>query len=482
MESKNQPTNSTNLTNLTNSTNLINLSNEQEDVLELFKQGHNIFITGPGGSGKTFLIKQIYNWCNENHKNIQVCALTGCAAVLLNCNARTIHSWSGIGIGNKNIESVIDSVYKSNFKRKNWNSVEVLVIDEVSMMSHKLLSILDGIARRVKRKDIPFGGIQVIFSGDFYQLPPVGNEHEPETSMFCFENPLWDEIFNSQHQIELKHIFRQTDQSYSFVLNQIREGRLSKSGYNLLMSRVTPCQEDMIKPTKLLPRKDVVNRINYKEMEILKTPETKYMMQVIENISNSNLNDTLNNTFNHKLFKSNNHIKNHHKPNHHLTQEQINITIDMFKNNLMAEKELILKEGAQVMCIVNMDLEGTNPIVNGSRGVVKRFTNEGLPVVKFRCGLEQVIGYHSWTIDGLEGYCIKQIPLILAWAITIHKSQGSTLELAEIDIGSGIFECGQSYVALSRIKSIEGLYLSSFNPNKIRINKKAQEYYLRFKK
>jgi ATP-dependent DNA helicase PIF1 len=371
-------------------------------------------------------------------------------------------------------------------------------------MSHKLLTILDGIARRVKRRDIPFGGIQVIFSGDFYQLPPVGNESEPETAMFCFENPLWDQIFTPTHQIELKHIFRQTDQSYSSVLNQIREGRMSKSGYNLLMSRVIQCQEDAIKPTKLLPRKDVVNKINYKEMEILKTPEVKYVMQVIDNTSSSNLQlskslplsltvaDSELESYkqNHqfsKLFKSDYNNYNHTYHNRRtsnqltLTQEQINITIDMFKNNLMAEKELILKEGAQVMCIINLDLEGTNPIVNGSRGIVKRFTSEGLPVVKFRCGLEQVMGYHTWSIDGLEGYGIKQIPLILAWAITIHKSQGSTLELAEIDIGSGIFECGQSYVALSRVKNIEGLYLSSFNPNKIRINKKAQEYYSRFK-
>jgi ATP-dependent DNA helicase PIF1 len=442
------------------------LSSEQEQAFELFKQGHNLFITGPGGSGKTFLIKKMYDWCNENNRPIQVCALTGCAAVLLNCSARTIHSWGGIGLGNGDPDKIIQYVSGNKFKRNNWLSAKVLVIDEVSMMSSKLLTILDGIAKKIKKSDAPFGGIQIVFSGDFYQLPPVGNKNDPESSAFCFENPLWNDLFH--HEIELKQMYRQTDQSYSDILNQIRKGVLTKKGYNLLLSRCIPCNDETLKPTKILPRKDIVNKINESEMALLESDKFTYSMQVIEDLPSRASSST---------SKS---ILSKNKINH----EQIQASIELFKNNLMAEKELTLKVGSQVMCIVNMEMEGTRPIVNGSRGVVTGFNENGLPIVKFKSGNQQVMNYHVWEFESeeLKGYSVKQIPLILAWAITIHKSQGTTLDLAEIDIGNGIFECGQSYVALSRVKNVEGLYLSSFNPSKIRVNRKAQEYYSKFKK
>jgi len=271
---------------------------------------------------------------------------------------------------------------------------------------------------------------------------------------FCFESPIWNTLFHKQ--ISLKQIFRQTDQTYSSVLNQIREGRLNKSGYELLMSRCVHCDDDTIRPTKILPRRNDVNRINEMEMSSLKNEERKYTMEIVKTLPDETITISVN-------------------------PEQIKSDLENLKNNLMAEKELTLKVGAQVMCIVNMDTEGTNPIVNGSRGVVIDFTEAGIPIVKFKCGLTRPINYHIWELEcELEikkGYGIKQIPLILAWAITIHKSQGSTLELAEIDIGNGIFECGQSYVALSRVKDINGLYLRSFNPSKIRISKKVQDYY-----
>lgn len=431
-----------------------NLSPEQIEIFERIKNKENVFMTGPGGSGKTFLIREIYNWYTQREiKNIQVCALTGCAAVLLQCNAKTIHSWAGIGIANGDALNLINNVAFNKFKRKRWLNVDILVIDEVSMLSNKLLTILDGIAKKVRKNSLPFGGIQILFSGDFYQLPPVGNAGEPETSEFCFESPIWDTLFHKQ--ISLKQIFRQTDQSYASILNQIREGRLNKSSYERLMSRCIPCEDDTILPTKILPRRHDVNRINEREMKSLDNQERKFEMQVVKTFSE----DT-------KIC---------------INPEQIRTDLENLKNNLMAEKELTLKVGAQVMCIVNMDTEGTNPVVNGSRGVVIDFTEAGIPIVKFKCGLVKTINYHIWELEGememKKGYGIKQIPLILAWAITIHKSQGSTLELAEIDIGNGIFECGQSYVALSRVKDIDGLYLRSFNPSKIKISKKVQEFY-----
>lgn len=449
--------NDANVINMNNTNTIIEpitstFSKEQEEVFECIKRGDNIFMTGPGGSGKTFLIQELYKWYTQTEcKKIQVCALTGCAAVLLNCNAKTLHSWAGIGLANGDSMEIINKVSYNKFKRKNWMNINILIIDEVSMLSNKLLNILDGVAKKIRKNNLPFGGIQVLFSGDFYQLPPIGNSDDIESKQFCFESPIWKSIFHKE--IQLKQIFRQTEETYSNILNQIREGKLNKKGYNLLMSRCIPCTDGSIKPTKILPRRNDANKINENEMKRLNDEERKYKMEQIQTLPD--------------------------EERHIIPHEQLINELETLQNNLIAEKELILKIGAQVMCIVNITTDGLNPIVNGSRGIIINFT-EGknpLPIVKFKCGLVKPVNYYVWELDDNKGYGIKQIPLILAWALTIHKSQGSTLELAEIDIGNGIFECGQSYVALSRVKNIEGLYLTSFNPAKIKINRKVQEYY-----
>jgi ATP-dependent DNA helicase PIF1 len=152
------------------------------------------------------------------------------------------------------------------------------------------------------------------------------------------------------------------------------------------------------------------------------------------------------------------------------------IEIKQLRSSILADDKLVLKVGTQVMCIANIDVDSALPIVNGSQGVVIDIVN-GFPKVKFLNGLVKVFGYHTWTTENMEGVSIKQIPLIHSWAITIHKAQGVTLELAEIDAGSNIFECGQTYVALSRVKSLDGLYLSAFNPQKIKVNEKVQKFY-----
>ena len=159
------------------------------------------------------------------------------------------------------------------------------------------------------------------------------------------------------------------------------------------------------------------------------------------------------------------------------TVQQIELEKNYLKNNINVDQTVALKEGAQVMCVANIDLEGPLPICNGSRGIIKEFDENGMPIVLFKNGCTRKIDYHVWQSETIPSVAIKQIPLILAWAITIHKSQGASLDLAEIDIGSGIFECGQTYVALSRVTNLEGLYLKSFNPNKITINKKVLDFY-----
>lgn len=441
------------------------LSPEQEHALQLFEKGKNIFLTGPGGSGKTELIKRIVDIANKKHKRIQVCAMTGCAAVLLGCSgSKTIHSWAGIGLASGSFGRIVDKVVKNRFKNKMWNSVDVLVIDEVSMMSKKIFEILDEIGKKTRRNEsLPFGGIQVVFSGDFFQLPPVGDKEDEDTCAFCFESSRWNDTFAKEKEniIQLKTIFRQTDMNYTKILNQIRVGKLYKSSYELIMTRVgVKYPDNGIKPTILLPLSRDAKQINTTELEKLKGEVYTYNLSIVNDVVPK---------------KKNNRI-NHDVAAVKQDDYKEEIEIKQLRSSIIADDKLVLKVGTQVMCIANIDVDGALPIVNGSQGVVIEIVN-GFPKVKFLNGLVKVIGYHAWTSENIESISIKQIPLIHSWAITIHKAQGVTLELAEIDAGSNIFECGQTYVALSRVKSLDGLYLSAFNPQKIKVNEKVQKFY-----
>jgi ATP-dependent DNA helicase PIF1 len=439
---------------------IINLSKEQITALELFEKGKNVFLTGPGGSGKTELIKRIVEIANKKHKKIQVCALTGCAAILLGCSgSKTIHSWAGVGLASGAFGTVVDRVVKNKFKSNAWKSVDVLVIDEISMMSKKLFDILDSIGRRARCQPFkPFGDIQIVFSGDFYQLPPVGDNDDEDTTAFCFESARWKEAFGKENMIELKTIFRQTDINYTNVLNQIRIGKLYKSSYELVMKRVgLKYPETCIRPTILVPRRCDAERINSVELAKLTGEESVFKLSVDES-SPPGANDK--------------------KEKIKMSEEQKEMELRQLRGSIIADDKLILKIGTQVMCIANIDVDGPTPIVNGSQGIIVDIVN-GIPKVQFLNGGEpRLLSYHKWTCENNPEIGIKQIPLIHAWSITIHKSQGVTLEMAEIDAGSNIFECGQTYVALSRVKSLEGLYLSAFNPQKIKTNEKVKSFYL----
>jgi ATP-dependent DNA helicase PIF1 len=442
----------------------LQLSPEQQKALDLFKKGENIFLTGPGGTGKTELIKRIVEISEKQSKPIQVCALTGCAALLLGCpGSKTIHSWSGIGLASGTSYKVIDRVLKNKHKCKAWREIKVLVIDEISMMSKKVFDILDSIGRSSRKKpDLPFGGIQVVFSGDFYQLPPVGSgeEDDEDSSAFCFESSRWNEIFTTSNIIQLKTIFRQTDLRYTKALNEIRVGKLYTSSYKLLMTRVgVKNTNELIKPTILYPKRRDVESINSAEMAKLTGKEYVYNLSVINDISVGNKNNKYSS---YGASAS--------------AADEVN-AIKQLRGSIIADDRLVLKVGAQVMCIANIDMDGIYPVVNGSQGVVIEITEDGRPVVQFLNGNKRKFEYHVWTSEINPAINIKQLPLIHAWAITIHKSQGVTLDLAEIDAGNNIFECGQTYVALSRVKSLDGLYLTAFNPQKIKVNDKVQKYY-----
>ena len=449
----------------------------QQTALDLFKKGENIFLTGPGGTGKTELIKRIVEIAEKQSKRIQVCALTGCAALLLGCpGSKTIHSWAGIGLASGTSYKVIDRVVKNKYKSKAWKDIDVLVIDEISMMSKKIFDILDNIGRETRRKpSLPFGGIQVVFSGDFYQLPPVGSveEDDEDSSAFCFESSRWNEIFTTSNIIQLKTIFRQTDMRYTKALNEIRIGKLYTSSYKLLMTRVGVKNEnELIKPTILYPKRRDVESINAAEMSKLTGKEYVYNLSVINDISVGNKNKKY-------LSYGNAGSTNAGSTNANAgsSAADTEIAIKQLRGSIIADDKLVLKVGAQVMCIANIDVDGLNPVVNGSQGVVVEITEDGRPVVQFLNGSKRKFDYHVWTSEMNPAINIKQLPLIHAWAITIHKSQGVTLDLAEIDAGNNIFECGQTYVALSRVKSLDGLYLTAFNPQKIKVNEKVQKYY-----
>ena len=433
------------------------LSNEQQIAFEKYKRGENIFVTGPGGTGKSELIRTIYADAKQNHKKISVCAMTGCAAVLLKCNAKTVHSWGGLGRCVGETDDIIHRIKENRYKRGAWVSTDVLIVDEVSMMSKKLFELMDKIGKATRKRDWqPFGGIQLIFTGDFYQLPPVGEKEDVETRQFCFESEDWLSTFCIPNHIVLTKIFRQSDNLYAGILNQIREGKLKRSSYETLMKQIkknvdTSCG---IVPTRLFPKRSSVDAVNNAEMTKIDGEERVFGIVRVHEVCQPN-------------------------QSKRYTPQEILFEFSYLENSKPGDSKVVLKPGAQVMCTVNIEDAGMGyGLCNGSQGIVLRFSEQGLPIVKFNnIPVPLTISPYTWVSETIPHIGVSQVPLMLSWALTIHKAQGATLDLAEIDVGNDVFEAGQTYVALSRVKSLEGLYLKDFKFQKVITNKKVRSFY-----
>ena len=401
-------------------------------------------MTGPGGVGKSYMIHHIRNNLRQRNIRVHVTALTGCAAVLI--KGTTLHSWSGLNPEklSQQADYIADNL---GFKaKKRWMSTQVLIIDEVSMLSKDLYEKLSEVGQTVRNNSRPFGGIQLIFSGDFFQLPPIIKCETSDNEKFAFCSTIWETMF-SNTTIELSTVMRQSDEMFVSILNRIRKGIIDNEVVELLQSRMNICYTGKIEPTQLLSMRHEVDSINNEHMLCLDGD-----IQV------------------HKWYT-------HQYGASKLTKQVQNKIVKQWENDCQCEEKLFLAVGAQVVLLHN-NFQEEYDLINGSRGVIEGFNDDGDPIVQFKDYTLEIPRY-TWEFEHYESglkYSITQYPLKLAWALTIHKSQGMTLDCVIIDIAN-IFEDGQAYVALSRVKSLDGLYIKNMNASKIRANKTVLEYF-----
>lgn len=396
----------------------------QNSALNILKTGNNVFITGSAGTGKTYLLNQFIFYLKSRKIAPTVVAPTGIAASHL--QGQTIHSYFSLGIRADIDSYYIESLLEKKYLQTRFSKLKVLIVDEISMVSPEMFSSMDRILRAFKKDNSPFGGIQVVLSGDFFQLPPISKVFKDKR--FAWQSPSWKELALKTCYLEQK--YRQDDNVLIGILDEIRSGRVSTNTYDILNSRYHKDLSIDFEPTKLYTHNIDIDRINSDELaKINSTPHTFE-------------------------YKSEGSAKNIEK---------------IFKSSLVLE-ELTLKKDAVVMFIKNNHEKG---YINGTTGVVIDFDKQtNLPIIKTSSGEIVHLDLEDWSMENESTNIVakvSQIPLKLAWAITIHKSQGMTLDAAEIDL-SKTFEVGQGYVALSRIKNIDGLRLMGLNDTALSVD------------
>jgi ATP-dependent DNA helicase PIF1 len=429
------------MTNVSQYMNILSKS-EQDKVFDIILN-NNVFLTGLPGSGKTYLTRKYIDFCIKNNINIGVTASTGIAAKLLGMKqvgyeSLTIHSWSGVDIVDTNdtFEIILNRVIKKPKHVKRWKNTKVLIIDEISLIDDKLFTFLDRIGKHIRNNDKVFGGIKLLVVGDFYQLPPVNGK-------YCFESDIWNNSFN--YYINLDTSYRSNDDSLNKILKRIRKGK------------------------QLLPNmiKALQKRNSKKVLNVERFPIMVPLRDMARNINNNKMSENKNKEHYFKATYNN-------KDNCSFIQKLSPL-----------EDELVLKIGCPVINLVN---DHTRGLTNGMVGTVVDFIDMK-PIVNFN-NMNVVIEKHIWektdnSTSVPKLLRMEQFPLLLSYAITIHRSQGQTLSQASIVLDSRVWERSQSYVALSRLESLNGLNLLEFDPvifNIIRKNDiKVKDYYKKWK-
>lgn len=397
---------------------------DQTLALEIMGAGESVLLTGPAGSGKTYVLNEFIRRAKAAGRHVSVTATTGLAATHLNGN--TIHSWSGIGIHDELPDKFHEGLLKS--RRDTIQKTDVLIIDEISMLHDYRLDMVDEIARKVRETDTPFGGIQVILCGDFFQLPPV-SRHDSRPGGFVVSSNVWQELDPVICYLSEQH--RQNDDEFLEILNAMRAGDIRRRHAEALLAR-RGAYDPFEEATELHTTNIDVDAINQERLRQLAGDSHVYEMSTSGKAS----------------------------------------YVDTLKRSCLAQEELELKEGALVMCIRN------NPekkYVNGSLGVVAGFDKDtDYPIVELKNGRKVAIAPETWELrDGdKKRAALSQVPLRLAWAITVHKSQGMTLDAARVDLRKAFVE-GMGYVALSRVRSLDTLSLAGINQMALRVSPEA---------
>jgi hypothetical protein len=424
----------------------------QSHALAILKTGRNVFLTGPAGSGKTYVLNEYIRYLRDHDVTVGITASTGIAATHM--GGMTIHSWAGMGIkGDMHDDELAALADKPNLVKR-FKETEVLIIDEVSMLHHFRLDLLDKVARHLRsvRKlfdkptgedfssaaDKPFGGMQIVLCGDFFQLPPVSRMGEPD-AQFIYRSQAWkDAGFTICY---LEENYRQGDDVAVNILNEIRSGEVSDESRELLKSRYRDRTEIRKEaetpadiPTQLFTHNIDVDGLNSTELAKVEDTEFSYEM------------------------------RSRGKP----------FLVDALKKSCLAPEVLKLKKGARVMCVKNNFEQG---YVNGTLGVVVSCGPGVDPVIRTASNRLVTIEQASWEVEenGRVLAEITQHPLRLAWAITVHKSQGMSLDSVCVDL-SKCFEPGMGYVALSRVRTLDGLTIVGFNESALRVHPEVLEY------